>query len=131
MERSAIEQQLRRLPDVIDARIEGDTSSPISIRVVAPRRPEKQVVRDVRSLLTAMFGIEIDHHLVSVIRGDELPEREAPASPSGRVALERIVEVHEATTSRVGSGCDTPMASVSTGKRRVVSASRLGQEQQH
>ena len=53
-------------------RVVGDrTGRPVEVHVLAdPSKPAKQTVRDVRSVAQTMFGIELDHRIVSVAQLD-------------------------------------------------------------
>jgi hypothetical protein len=63
-----LEDELCRLTGVHAVRIVGDRAArPIEVHVLAdPSKPAKQIVRDVRAVAQTMFGIEIDHRIVSV-----------------------------------------------------------------
>ena len=63
-----LEDELCRLTGVHAVRIVGDRSGrPIEVHVLAdPSKPAKQTVRDVRAVAQTMFGIELDHRIVSV-----------------------------------------------------------------
>ena len=72
-------------------RVVGDRSGrPVEVHVLAdPSKPAKQTVRDVRAVAQTMFGIELDHRIVSVAQldtndqnapvGIELPRGESRA----------------------------------------------------
>ena len=86
-----LEDELCRLGGVHAVRIVGDRSGrPIEVHVLAdPSKPAKQIVRDVRAVAQTVFGIELDHRIVSVAQlntndqntpvGIELPRAEARA----------------------------------------------------
>ena len=77
-----LEADLRKVPGVRSARIIGDNGSPSEIHIVSTSsRAPKQVVRDVQSLATAGFGIQIDHRIVSIVQLDEPLEPDPPRSP--------------------------------------------------
>ena len=63
-----LEDELCRLGGVHAVRVVGDRSGrPIEVHVLAdPSKPAKQTVRDVRAVAQTMFGIELDHRIVSV-----------------------------------------------------------------
>ncbi len=73
-QRDASEQDIKRalisLPDVQSCKVEFDNDHVISaIHVVSlSKRPAKQLVRDIESLLQADFGIGIDHRKISIAR---------------------------------------------------------------
>src|SRR3954452_24166842 len=89
-----LEDELCRLSGVHAVRIVGDRSGrPIEVHVLAaPTKPAKQVVRDVRAVAQTVFGIELDHRIVSVAQlntndqnapvGIELPRSEVRARVS-------------------------------------------------
>ncbi len=86
-----LEDELCRLTGVHAVRVVGDRSGrPIEVHVLAdPSKPAKQTVRDVRAVAQTVFGIELDHRIVSVAQlntndqntpvGIELPRAEARA----------------------------------------------------
>jgi hypothetical protein len=63
-----LEDEICRLSGVHAVRIVGDrVGRPVEVHVLAdPTKPAKQVVRDVRAVAQTVFGIEIDHRIVSV-----------------------------------------------------------------
>lgn len=89
-----LEDELCRLSGVHAVRIVGDRSGrPIEVHVLAdPTKPAKQIVRDVRAVAQTVFGIELDHRIVSVAQlntndqntpvGIELPRSEVRARVS-------------------------------------------------
>jgi hypothetical protein len=89
-----LEDELCRLGGVHAVRIVGDRSGrPTEVHVLAdPTKPAKQIVRDVRAVAQTVFGIELDHRIVSVAQlntneqntptGIELPRSEALARVS-------------------------------------------------
>jgi hypothetical protein len=72
--RDVSEESIRRavisLPDVQSCKVESESSGGISaVHVVSrSRRPAKQIVRDIESLLQAEFGIAVDHRKISIAR---------------------------------------------------------------
>jgi hypothetical protein len=86
-----LEDELCRLAGVHAVRVVGDRSGrPIEVHVLAdPSKPAKQTVRDVRAVAQTVFGIELDHRIVSVAQlntndentpvGIELPRAEVRA----------------------------------------------------
>jgi len=66
----AVEAELRRLPDVVAARVVADDiGRPIEVHVLAHTgKHPKQIVRDVQSVALASFGVEIDRRIVSVVQ---------------------------------------------------------------
>jgi len=63
-----LEDELCRLSGVHAVRIVGDRAGrPVEVHVLAdPSKPAKQTVRDVRAVAQTVFGIELDHRIVSV-----------------------------------------------------------------
>lgn len=63
-----LEDELCRLPGVHAVRVVGDRAGrPIEVHVLSdPSKPAKQTVRDVRAVAQTVFGIELDHRIVSV-----------------------------------------------------------------
>jgi hypothetical protein len=96
-----LEDELCRLSGVHAVRIVGDRSGrPTEVHVLAdPSKPAKQVVRDVRAVAQTVFGIELDHRIVSVAQlntneqntptGIELPRSEARARV-GSINIEAV-----------------------------------------
>lgn len=68
--RQQVEASLHSLADVVAVRIVPGLDRPVDeLHVVTtPRRSAKQTVRDVQSLLYAVYGISIDHRVVSVVQ---------------------------------------------------------------
>jgi hypothetical protein len=67
--------------------VEFDKDHVISaIHVVSvSKRPAKQLVRDIESLLQADFGIGVDHRKISIARITEKPETAVPKAPRPRL----------------------------------------------
>jgi hypothetical protein len=86
-----LEDELCRLTGVHAVRVVGDRSGrPVEVHVLSdPSKPAKQTVRDVRAVAQTVFGIELDHRIVSVAQlntnsentpvGIELPRPETRA----------------------------------------------------
>jgi hypothetical protein len=86
-----LEDELCRLAGVHAVRVVGDRAGrPVEVHVLAdPSKPAKQTVRDIRAVAQTMFGIELDHRIVSVAQlntndqntpvGIELPRSERRA----------------------------------------------------
>jgi hypothetical protein len=90
-----LEADLTKIPGIQRASVRGE-DSPTEIHVVAAAdRPPKQVVRDVQSLASAGFGLNIDHRIVSVV---QLEHEKPPVEVSRPVVEELII------TSRGESG---------------------------
>lgn len=96
-----LEDELCRLGGVHAVRIVGDRSGrPVEVHVLAdPGKPAKQIVRDVRSVAQTVFGIELDHRIVSIAQlntneqntpvGIELPRAEVRARV-GSINIEAV-----------------------------------------
>ena len=85
---SRLEADLRKVPGVRSARVIGANGSPTEIHIVSTSsRAPKQVVRDVQSLATAGFGIQIDHRIVSIVQLDEPLEPDPPPVPEAHAAV--------------------------------------------
>ena len=67
-----LEEELCRLGGVLAVRVVGDrVGRPIEVHVLADNsKPAKQTVRDVRSVAQTVFGLELDHRIVSVAQFD-------------------------------------------------------------
>jgi hypothetical protein len=91
----ALEDELCRLGGVLAVRVVGDrTGRPIEVHVLADQsKPAKQTVRDVRAVAQTIFGLELDHRIVSVAQLDSAglhaPEAGSPA-PSPRWRIGRV-----------------------------------------
>jgi hypothetical protein len=95
----SIKQAVASLPDVQSCKIEFDPGGQISaIHVVSrTKRPAKQIVRDIESVLQAEFGIEVDHRKVSIARLAEKPEPKPPQAPRPK-----LVSVSLSLSSGIG-----------------------------
>ncbi|MBI1798100.1 MAG: hypothetical protein HYR73_00255 [Candidatus Eisenbacteria bacterium] len=79
------EAAIRRLRDVEDVRIQAAEEGIREIHVVSSsRRPAKQIVRDIQSLLEARFSRTFDHRVVSV----------AFVDPGPRPLIAQPIELH-------------------------------------
>ena len=74
-----LEDELCRLTGILGVRIVGDRlGRPVEVHVLADHsKPAKQTVRDVRAVAQTVFGIELDHRIVSVAQL-ETDERNGP-----------------------------------------------------
>lgn len=68
-----LEEELCRLGGVLAVRVVGDRSGrPVEVHVLSDHtKPAKQTVRDVRAVAQTVFGLEIDHRIVSVAQFGE------------------------------------------------------------
>jgi hypothetical protein len=113
-----LREAILSLPDVRSCSVELTPEGGISaIHIVSSsKRPPKQIVRDVESVLHANFGISVDHRKVSVarVREPEGPVREtAPrarlasmtvSTTGGRGRVEVVLERNEVTVSGEAEG---------------------------
>jgi hypothetical protein len=95
-----LEDELCRLGGVLAVRVVGDRGGrPVEVHVLADQsKPPKQTVRDVRSVAHTMFGIELDHRIVSVAQLDT-DQADAPIGivlPAGETRI-RVQTVHADT----------------------------------
>jgi hypothetical protein len=81
-----LEEELCRLGGVLAVRVVGDrVGRPIEVHVLADNsKPAKQTVRDVRSVAQTVFGLELDHRIVSVAQFDANDTEEAAHSDAVR-----------------------------------------------
>jgi hypothetical protein len=95
-----LEEELCRLGGVLAVRVVGDrVGRPIEVHVLADNsKPAKQTVRDVRSVAQTVFGLELDHRIVSVAQFDANDEPEDTAAGDGDEHA-----VRSETRVRVGS----------------------------
>ena len=96
-----LEERLQRLPGVEAARVvtSGNTVTEVHL-VTGMDKPAKQVVRDVQTLAQAVFGINIDRRVVSVV---QLPD--ADLSSGDRPV---IVDVSEQLDGSHSQDCRNP-----------------------
>jgi hypothetical protein len=97
LELQELEEELCRLGGVLAVRVVGDRiGRPIEVHVLADNsKPAKQTVRDVRSVAQTMFGLELDHRIVSVAQfdtneSDESPVHSDPVRSETRVRVESV-----------------------------------------
>ncbi len=96
----SLEDELCRLAGVLAVRVVGDRSGrPVEVHVLSDRtKAPKQTVRDVRSVAHTVFGIELDHRIVSVAQLDT-NEADTPVGiviPGGETRV-RVGAVHADT----------------------------------
>jgi hypothetical protein len=97
LELQELEEELCRLGGVLAVRVVGDRiGRPIEVHVLADNsKPAKQTVRDVRSVAQTVFGLELDHRIVSVAQfdtneSDEPVAHSDPARNETRVRVESV-----------------------------------------
>jgi hypothetical protein len=78
-----LEDELCRLGGVLAVRVVGDRNGrPIEVHVLADQsKPAKQTVRDIRAVAQTIFGLELDHRIVSVAQLDSAAEHIAEGAP--------------------------------------------------
>lgn len=78
-----LEEELCRLGGVLAVRVVADRNGrPIEVHVLSDRtKPAKQTVRDVRAVAQTVFGLEIDHRIVSVAQFDNSTTDELVSGP--------------------------------------------------
>jgi hypothetical protein len=113
----ALEEELRRLPDVNAARVVVDaTGRPVEVHVVATtEKHPKQVVRDVLSVAQASFGLDLDRRVVSVVRLED----EGTATGPRRIMLHSVAAEQRAGRLMV-------RVTLEQDGRRVVGTARAG-----
>ena len=69
---AALERELSRVPEITAARVVGDENGQITeVHILSlPTKHAKQVVRDVQSVARALFDIDLDRRVVSVVQLD-------------------------------------------------------------
>lgn len=72
MDHDALEQELRRIPGITQVRVvAGATDEPVEVHVLAgASKAPKQVVRDVQTVAKAVFDIDLDRRIISVVQMD-------------------------------------------------------------
>ncbi len=89
LELRELEEELCRLGGVLAVRVVGDRNGrPVEVHVLSDHsKPAKQTVRDVRAVAQTVFGLELDHRIVSVAQLDNsgsVESVQAAASPTER-----------------------------------------------
>jgi hypothetical protein len=82
-----LEDELGRLAGVLAVRVVGDRNGrPVEVHVLSDHsKPAKQTVRDVRAVAQTVFGLELDHRIVSVAQFDS-----SETSEAGQPVLPRV-----------------------------------------
>src|SRR5262245_33738676 len=82
LELKELEEELCRLGGVLAVRVVGDRNGrPVEVHVLSDHsKPAKQTVRDVRAVAQTVFGLEIDHRIVSVAQFDNV-DADNPSFP--------------------------------------------------
>lgn len=96
LELQELEEELCRLGGVLAVRVVGDRlGRPTEVHVLSDNsKPAKQTVRDVRAVAQTVFGLELDHRIVSVAQFDASDNDEhahgAPARTETRVRVASV-----------------------------------------
>ncbi|MEX1006878.1 MAG: hypothetical protein WD271_03440 [Acidimicrobiia bacterium] len=96
LELQELEEELCRLGGVLAVRVVGDRlGRPTEVHVLSDNsKPAKQTVRDVRAVAQTVFGLELDHRIVSVAQFDANDSDEhahgAPARTETRVRVASV-----------------------------------------
>lgn len=87
LELQELEEELCRLGGVLAVRVVGDRMGrPTEVHVLSDNsKPAKQTVRDVRAVAQTVFGLELDHRIVSVAQFDASDSEENALSAMMRV----------------------------------------------
>ena len=97
--------ELRKIPGVKSARVVGDKQLD-EIHIVATQdRSPKQIMRDVRSLGAAGFGLDIDHRIVSVA---QIEEGGSEPATSSRPIISWVYTARKGEEGRVDIGLQWP-----------------------
>jgi hypothetical protein len=91
-----LEEELCRLAGVLAVRVVGDRNGrPVEVHVLSDHsKPAKQTVRDVRAVAQTVFGLELDHRIVSVAQFDSSETAEPVQAVTPRMETRvRIVTV--------------------------------------
>jgi hypothetical protein len=104
----AVEREVCRLPDVTAARLVLDSiGRPAEVHVLAlASKGAKQIVRDVQSVAMAVFGLELDRRIISVVQF-EVPPPDVEDTVD-ELPLEAVLDapppVARAAEQRLGNG---------------------------
>lgn len=130
MDLTALQTKLSRLEGVEAVRVVGSPSRIDEIHVLARKsKPAKQIVRDVQSLAAALFDIDVDRRIVSVVQladgdmtGGDRPAIVdiAEAADGSRASVKVTLEWHE--DSLIG---ETTGAAAAVTRNRLVAEATL------
>ena len=92
MDHDVLEQELKKIPGVNAVRIVlSEAAEPVEVHVLAGAgKAPKQVVRDVQTVAQAVFGIDLDRRIISVVQMDGTLV--TPADETMRVTVEGIAK---------------------------------------
>ena len=111
-----LEEELCRLGGVLAVRVVGDRSGrPTEVHVLSDHtKPPKQTVRDVRAVAQTVFGLELDHRIVSVAEFDATEND----GPTERVAIRAETRVRvENVSFEVGKVTASAQVMLADGER--------------
>lgn len=91
MDHDSLEQELRRIPGINAVRVVmGDSGEPVEVHILAGAgKAPKQVVRDVQTVVQAVFNYDLDRRIISVVQMDGTL---VTADESNRVTVEGIAK---------------------------------------
>lgn len=100
---SALERELRRVPEISAARVvSDDQGTPVEVHIVAtPTKGAKQIARDVQSVALASCGIDLDHRTISVVQLDPIEGDGLPRAAIPRIVVDEVTVVRSATAAAV------------------------------
>ena len=92
VDHDVLEQELKKIPGVNAVRIVlNDTGDAVEVHVLAGAgKAPKQVVRDVQTVAQAVFGLDLDRRIISVVQMDGTLV--SPADEANRVTVEGIAK---------------------------------------
>lgn len=92
VDHDVLEQELKKIPGVNAVRIVlNDTGEAVEVHVLAGAgKAPKQVVRDVQTVAQAVFGLDLDRRIISVVQMDGTLV--SPADEAMRVTVEGIAK---------------------------------------
>jgi hypothetical protein len=91
VDHDSLEQELRRIPGINAVRVVmGDSGEPVEVHILAGAgKAPKQVVRDVQTVVQAVFNYDLDRRIISVVQMDGTL---VTADESNRVTVEGIAK---------------------------------------
>ncbi|HJR91750.1 MAG TPA: hypothetical protein VJ938_04875 [Acidimicrobiia bacterium] len=124
MDLKELQAKLSRLEGVEAVRVVGTDSKIEEVHVLARRsKPAKQVVRDVQSLAAAVFGLDLDRRVVSVVQlaDGDLVGGERPAI----VDISEVTDGSKSSVKVTLSWHDASMIGETTGAAATATRNRL------
>jgi hypothetical protein len=91
VDHDSLEQELRRIPGINAVRVVmGDSGEPVEVHILAGAgKAPKQVVRDVQTVVQAVFNYDLDRRIISVVQMDGTL---VTADETNRVTVEGIAK---------------------------------------